>query len=466
MNNELYICGRIKDVIIVRGVNMYPQDIEAIIEQSHALVKQGCCAAFGVTDSAGNEAIGVAVEVQSSDLTGSTLSDVADAVASCLNNSYRCSPNLIALLSPRTICKTSSGKIQRNKTKISIVDGSMPVLYLKRYNNAPQQTQEVVQNVVRKPKPEILPQKDIVPLVNRLPKTFTRSQITRAITAVVLECAKEVLDVDDVVAMKPLLSIGLDSLSALELRNKLQAKFGVELSVTLVFENETLADITERIVDIMIEVARSREPDVSTENTECNTDGSKPGARIKYLSDIAITPRAEIYRKFGPLSSQQLQLFTLHQQNPLSTAYNECVYIVLRGKVDFISLASSVNNIIERHEILRSRFVFLTENEDLTRAAGLAQYIAVSNLGADEPVQTILAESDHEMTMHDLRHMSGNKEAQERAVQMLLKQEASRPFNLSKDNLLRVCVIKRDNDETILSVCVPQYVMSLDVMMH
>src|SRR5262249_32923753 len=62
-DGELFITGRIKDVIIVRGRNHYPQDIERTAEDSHPSLRRGCSAAFSI-EVAGDEALIVAVEVE------------------------------------------------------------------------------------------------------------------------------------------------------------------------------------------------------------------------------------------------------------------------------------------------------------------------------------------------------------------------------------------------------------------
>jgi acyl-CoA synthetase (AMP-forming)/AMP-acid ligase II len=62
-NHELYVCGRLKDLIIVRGRNHYPQDLERCIEKTEPLLRPGCSAAFSVT-SGGAEQLVLVAEVR------------------------------------------------------------------------------------------------------------------------------------------------------------------------------------------------------------------------------------------------------------------------------------------------------------------------------------------------------------------------------------------------------------------
>jgi acyl-CoA synthetase (AMP-forming)/AMP-acid ligase II len=66
--NELFICGRLKDLIIVRGANHYPQDIERTAEQSHSAFRAGCSAAFAFSQGGHTEAVVYVAEVCSVDL--------------------------------------------------------------------------------------------------------------------------------------------------------------------------------------------------------------------------------------------------------------------------------------------------------------------------------------------------------------------------------------------------------------
>ena len=62
-DGELFVTGRLKDLIIIGGRNLYPNDIELTVEQSHPAIRSGCCAAFSV-DVADEERLIVAAEIE------------------------------------------------------------------------------------------------------------------------------------------------------------------------------------------------------------------------------------------------------------------------------------------------------------------------------------------------------------------------------------------------------------------
>jgi thioester reductase-like protein len=119
---ELYICGRSKDMIIIRGINYYPQDIEKIVEESSPLIRKGCTAAFEIEED-GEEKLIVVAEVKNiKDVPNPT--DVAIAVRKYMN----IQTHAIIFIAPRSIPKTSSGKIARHKCKMNWLDGSLKVV--------------------------------------------------------------------------------------------------------------------------------------------------------------------------------------------------------------------------------------------------------------------------------------------------------------------------------------------------
>jgi thioester reductase-like protein len=119
--DELFVCGRSKDLIIVRGVNTYPSDIEAIVERSAAQVRHGCVAAFAV-EREEQEALVVVAEVRDEH----ALPD-AKALARAIRRHAHIDPHTILFVPPRSIPKTTSGKIRRAETRQLWLDGKLPV---------------------------------------------------------------------------------------------------------------------------------------------------------------------------------------------------------------------------------------------------------------------------------------------------------------------------------------------------
>ena len=112
-NGELFITGRFKDVIIIRGRNYYPQDIEFTAENSHPSLRSHSSAAFSV-EMEGEERLVVACEIERTYLRKLNSDEVTEKIRQAVWKKHKLVINTVILLKPGGIPKTSSGKIQRN----------------------------------------------------------------------------------------------------------------------------------------------------------------------------------------------------------------------------------------------------------------------------------------------------------------------------------------------------------------
>jgi fatty-acyl-CoA synthase len=111
VEGELVVCGRIKDVIILGGRNVYPQDVERAVA-GIAGVRAGNVIAFGTEGRRGKEALVVVAEAKV-DETHAVPNAVRDAVAERVRGAVGVPPEEVVLVRPGTLPKTSSGKLQR-----------------------------------------------------------------------------------------------------------------------------------------------------------------------------------------------------------------------------------------------------------------------------------------------------------------------------------------------------------------
>jgi acyl-CoA synthetase (AMP-forming)/AMP-acid ligase II len=111
-NGELHVTGRVKDVIIIRGRNHYPQDIELTVAQSHPSLRPGHGAAFGLEVN-GKERLVVVQEVRGSHVRSVDFDEVLGNVREAVSEEHELQVYDAVLVKPGTIPKTSSGKIQR-----------------------------------------------------------------------------------------------------------------------------------------------------------------------------------------------------------------------------------------------------------------------------------------------------------------------------------------------------------------
>lgn len=127
-DGELFVTGRIKDVIIIRGQNHYPQDIELTVEKSHPALSPGSGAAFAV-DLDNKEQLVIVQEVQRSYLRKLDVHEVLGDIRQAVTNEHSLQIFAVVLIKPASIPKTSSGKIKRHACRLGFLNGSLDVVH-------------------------------------------------------------------------------------------------------------------------------------------------------------------------------------------------------------------------------------------------------------------------------------------------------------------------------------------------
>lgn len=115
-NGLLFITGRTKELIIIRGVNYYPQDIEEVVSESHPDIQPNAAAAFSVETEQG-EALMIVSEVRRVTQTPDDEKVIKNKMAQSVGLAFGLIPHEIVLIPPGKLPKTSSGKIQRLKAR-------------------------------------------------------------------------------------------------------------------------------------------------------------------------------------------------------------------------------------------------------------------------------------------------------------------------------------------------------------
>jgi acyl carrier protein len=222
---ELFITGRLKDLIILCGRNLYPQDLERIAERSHPDLNPGCGAAFTV-ESDGQERLVIVYEViprREPDVAA-----VAEAVRRAVAGEHEAELHAFVLLKLGGMPKTSSGKIQRQACRSAFLAGTLEAYgewrALSRSSGGGL-TRAAVLNV---------------PPVKRqaLLETHFRSQLAR-----VLRLEPAAIDMH-----QPVNTLGLDSLTTLELKNALGESLGVSLPVTRFLRGASISTLASQVL--------------------------------------------------------------------------------------------------------------------------------------------------------------------------------------------------------------------------
>ncbi len=126
MDGELFVSGRLKEMMIVRGRNVFPQDVEAAGQAAESRARRGCGAAFAV----GETLVLVQETAESGD---APLSEIAATLRRAILEHHSVALDRVVLVPPRTLPKTSSGKMRRRECRRMLTDGELPAVHV--WNN-------------------------------------------------------------------------------------------------------------------------------------------------------------------------------------------------------------------------------------------------------------------------------------------------------------------------------------------
>ena len=224
---ELFITGRLKDLIIIRGLNHYPQDIETTAEKSHPALKQDGGAAFSI-EVDGKEQLVIINEVNRGHLSTLNQEEVFAAIRKQVSINHELQVYAISLLMPASLPKTSSGKIQRKACNEAFVSNTLTAVA--EWVNMVDHT--------------VIPEKEN-PVSNK--KVFDSKTIEDWISGMI---AKEMnLDLQSINTTDAFETMGMDSLFAAEMTGALGSLLSRKLEATLVYNYPTIRDLANYLAD-------------------------------------------------------------------------------------------------------------------------------------------------------------------------------------------------------------------------
>ncbi|MFN6513532.1 MAG: amino acid adenylation domain-containing protein [Nostoc sp. CreGUA01] len=371
-NGELFITGRAKDLIIIRGRNLYPQDIELTAQRSHQSLRSGANAAFTVEVN-NEEKLVVVQELEFR--AKPDFAEVINAIRQAITEEHEVQVYGVVLIKPGSIPKTSSGKIQRRITRAQFENNELNI---------------VVSNILKTsdiPRKETRSQRsELLALSPREGQFFLENYLIELLAGVLA-----IAD-DDIHLQEPLSTLGLDSLKVFELKNQIEIDLEIEVLIADFFEGMSLRSLATKIL------------------AQFTT-----AAFITSKSLSQIQP-AEVY----PLSFAQQRLWFLDRLEPGNPAYNISLAVNLQGQLDISLLEQSLNEIIRRHETLRTTF---------TTANGQPVQIIADSLKLSLSV----------IEFHD-----------KLAIKEFLIQESQQPFDLTQGPLFRGKLLRLAQQEHIL----------------
>ncbi|HEV2707212.1 MAG TPA: amino acid adenylation domain-containing protein [Pyrinomonadaceae bacterium] len=339
-DGELFVTGRLKDLIIIRGRNHYPQDIEATVAQSHPSLRRDAGAAFSV-EIGGEERLVIAQEVETRQTT--EWQPVLAAIREAVTAEFEIQPAAILLLKPGSIPKTSSGKIRRSDSRNMFLRGEWEVIAEWR---APQSDETA----------SVEPSAPLASSSAASLEDWLREKL-----AARLGLAAGEIDVNC-----PLTRYGVDSLIAIELMHDIETRAGVLLPLADFLQSPSLAELAARATQQL------------------------PGDAQRQEAAPATTPRPrkteDAEGVWHPLSHNQKSLWFMHHVAPESAAYNISFAARIRGELEAEAFRRAFETLVHRHPALRTAFA-LVDGEPAQRVSEqAASFFQMEDAcGLDEP---------------------------------------------------------------------------------
>jgi 8-amino-7-oxononanoate synthase len=244
-NGELFVAGRLKDLIIVRGRNHYPQDIERDVEQACDIVRPGSVAAFSV-EYEGRERVVVVAELERGKRERAELVAAFEAIRSRLAKEHEVAVEGIVLVRPNSVPKTSSGKIQRRACRRQFLEGTLEVIEQHVSWLAP--AQEAAPSAASGPR--LARARPVGDTARGLrPDRELPREVVQTVFEHVRRIAKE--RAGELTLDTNIVELGLDSLERMEIVASLEEAFGGRFPEQVLPVIETCREVTEAILDHM-----------------------------------------------------------------------------------------------------------------------------------------------------------------------------------------------------------------------
>lgn len=297
-NGKLFVTGRRKDMLVVNGRNIYPQDLEKCAEQAHDSVRPAGVIAGSIMRNNGQESVVLLLECRGRP-TPDKVANIIETIRQSVAADFEVDVHEVVPLRSASLPRTSSGKPQRSYA-------------LKNYRNGELEERRL----------------------EAAADTTAEQEIPEEIMQRVLTIWGHVLGVENLSADADFFALGGDSLLATQIISRLNAHFGIEIPVRTVFEAPSPSALARRVI--------AAEPVTGESATAAKATPAKPGDKQE-------------------LSFTQERMWFMHQLAPESAAYNVPLAMRIRGKLNFSALQNAVNIVINRHQILQTVFVATAE---------------------------------------------------------------------------------------------------------
>ncbi len=390
-DGELFVTGRLKDLVILHGRNHYPQDIEWTVEHADRALRVGHCAAFCI-DGSDSEQLVIVQELRR-DAEQADLDAVVGSIRKAVADHHELPIHSIVLIRAGSIPRTTSGKIRRQSCKQQFLAGQLDAL----------RTSSSAESAESHSAPTLTPDE-----LRRLPTHASRvARLEQFIREWVGRRTHQ--DARAVPLTASPIEAGLDSMSAFRLLNDLEAAVGVALPPVTVLEAPSLQALSERAVQALAD--------------EAVTASSLGDTGVNAFSANPQTGRV-------PTSALQKGVWVAATLAGANAMYNLQQGVRIRGPLHAAALEQALQTVVDRHPSLRTSF----ETEDGT------------------PYQIVHPSVRLPMRVVDLRDTSPG--GREQALGSLMEECGREAFDLTRAPLVRVVLFRLADAEHVLMLAI------------
>ncbi len=300
---HLFLTGRLKELIIVQGRNLYPQDLERLAESADEAVRPLSTAAFALEARDCGERVIVVCEVKRA-FRKRDLEPAADRIAQAISGELDLDLAAAVFISPGTLPKTSSGKIQRLLCRRRLAEGTLKTVFRKDFHHS--RTGPDRPSSQRASEPQLL--------------DALRRKVAHRLGMSAREIETSV----------PIGHYVHDSLTAVRLSHDIEQAFGCALPLSRLIGSSSLEELASDLEKRSQETHRESE-------AQSAAQPDPMGSRL-------------------PLTPGQESLWFLHKMAPSSAAYNICRLLEITGPLKAEALRRALDSVIARHGVLRTRF--------------------------------------------------------------------------------------------------------------
>jgi FkbH-like protein len=383
-DGELVVTGRLKDLIIIRGQNYHPEDLEYSAAESHPLLRSNPAAAFSVEIDNAEELV---IVQGISRFVRDDLPQIAGAIRDSISAQHGVRLHTVLLVDPAGIPRTSSGKVQRHLCRAQFLNGAFRALAQHTLDDAAAAGIE-------------------------MHATTERDNKALLIEKAVADEVAGVLGLASLDLRVPLTTLGIDSLTAIELEQRILQRLGVNVSAASVLSGVTPDDI---ICKVMRELERA-----------------EPIDQVEIPSHIAAPEGPAV------MSFEQERLWFLSSIAPVKSTYNISAAMPVHGPVSIDVLRQALDAVIRRHEMLRARF-------------------KGTPLGP-----RMIVQSECEAQLEIERVAGLRPEDRQEWVARVGGRETENPFDLTRVPLIRFKLFEFDPSDHVLFVCAHHLIADAD----